>query len=104
VLNYSGAHSTDGSGMGGENTANAANASGGNTMEETQMNVPSGDPWHEHTILRPYTYTHSFQYDFPSFEIPLDDMYSYIDVDTEDLEVLNQCVTPFIMVHYIIKF
>ena len=104
VLNYSGAHSTDGSGMGGVNTANAANASGGNTMEETQMNVPSGDPWHEHTILRPYTYTHSFQYDFPSFEIPLDDMYSYIDVDTEDLEVLNQCVTPFIMVHYIIKF
>ena len=104
VLNYTGAHSTDGSGMGGLNTANSANASAGNTMEETQMNVPSGDAWHDHTILRPYNYNSTFQYDFPSFEIPLDDMYSYIDVDTEDLEVLNQCVTPFIMVHYIIKF
>lgn len=103
VLNYTGAHATSGVGKG--NAPNAANAGAGNELDETQLNIPTGDAWHDHTITRPTSYTPDpFTYGFNSFQIPLDDMYSYIDVDVEDLNVLNQVVTPFIFVHYIIKF
>lgn len=102
VLNYTGEHDISGMGKGGE--ANSANASAGNTLEETALNVQTGEVGHDHTITRPYVYTHNFSYSYPNIDVPLDDMESYVDIDIEDLEVLNQVVTPFILVHYVIKF
>ena len=102
VLNFTGAHDISGQGIGGE--ANTANASAGNSLEETAVNVSTGEMTHDHTITRPFTYSSNFSYAYPSINVPLDEVTSYIDVDTTDLEVLNQVVTPFIMIHYLIKF
>lgn len=102
VLNYTGNHDISGQGKGSE--ANAANASSGNSLEESALSVPTGETGHDHTVTRPYTYAHNFTYSYPNINVPLDDMESYVDIDIQDLEVLNQVVTPFILVHYIIKF
>ena len=102
VLNYSAQHDIGGDGKGPR--ANTANASGGNTLEETSTSIISGDPGHDHTITRPYVYTSDFTYSHTNIDVPLDDMTSTVDVDVENLNVLNQVVTPFILVHYIIKF
>ena len=59
---------------------------------------------HEHSLARPEQYSHNFTYSYGTTQVNLDDMQSYIDVDISNLDVLNQVVTPFIMVHYIIKF
>lgn len=102
VLNYTAAHDISGQGKG--NNPNAANASSGNSLEETQPNVTTGEASHDHTITRPTAYSSNFSYTYPTTELSLDNMTSYVDVEAENLEVLNQVVTPFIMVHYIIKF
>ena len=73
-------------------------------MEESAVSIPTGESGHDHTVTRPYTYAHNLRYSYPNINVPLDEMESYIDIDIEDLEVLNQVVTPFILVHYIIKF
>ena len=102
VFNFTGNHDITGQGKG--NTANNANASGGNVLEELLPNIPTGESTHDHSIGRPFTYSSSFGYSFPSVSVPLDEMFSYVDIDINEIDVLNQVVTPFIMVHYIIKF
>ncbi len=80
------------------------NAFGGNTFEETNFNTPSPQSMHSHVLTRPTEYSHNFTYGYGTTQVNLADMQSYIDVDVSNLDVLNQVVTPFIMVHYIIKF
>ena len=106
VLNHTASqYRIDGDGLTGDpSTAYSANVEAENILDETQPNVQRGTPSHDHRISKPFTYSQNFSYSFPAANIPLDDMESYIDVDTTSLEVLNQVVTPFIMVHYIIKF
>ena len=114
VLNYTGNAKIDGDGK--SNVGGAVgegspidpflnvNASGGNTFEETNFNTPSPQAVHSHVLTRPTEYSHNFTYSYGTTQVNLDDMQSYIDVDVSNLDVLNQVVTPFIMVHYIIKF
>ena len=104
VLNYTSQHGIDGEGKG--RRGQSAQADAGNELETTQFNVPKTGQgaYHKHDITKPTTYTNNFTYQFTDTNIPLTDVYSYIDVDVSDMEVLNQVVTPFIMVHYIIKF
>lgn len=99
------AYRVDGDGLTGDaDSAFDANVEAQNLLDEIQPNVQRGSPQHDHRISKPFTYNNNFSYSFPATNIPLDDMESYIDVDTTNLDVLNQVVTPFIMVHYIIKF
>jgi hypothetical protein len=105
VLNYTGNYDTSGDGMTGSTTnAFSANSSGYNAIEETTINVPIGEANHSHRLQRPTAYNQNFVYNYQPFNVSTDNMQSYIDVDVERVEVLNQVVTPFIMVHYIIKF
>ena len=105
VLNYTGNYSTDGEGMTGSlNTSFSANSDGFNAIDETTINIPTGEANHAHRLQRPTAYNQNFVYNYSPFNIPTDNMQSYIDVDVERVDVLNQVVTPFIMVHYIIKF
>jgi hypothetical protein len=102
-LNYTGQHDISGQGKGDD--ANSANASAGNSLEETSLSTQDpGSTTHDHTIVRPYNYNSTFSYSFPTTNLDISDMTSYVDVDIEDLDLLNQVVTPFILVHYIIKF
>ena len=116
VLNYTGNAKIDGDGKsnrtgvsteegGGTNPFVDTNATGRNVFEETSFNNPNatqGD--HLHVLTRPTEYAHNFKYKYGTTQVNLDDMQSYIDVDVSSMDVLNQVVTPFIMVHYIIKF
>ena len=68
------------------------------------MSVPNPYATHDHTLTRPQTYSHNFKYSYGTIQVPLDDLTSYIDVDITNMDVLNQVVTPFQMLHYIIKF
>ena len=111
VLNYTGNARVDGDGktqVGGDGAADnpfaEVNAFAGNEFEETEFNTPSPQSTHDHTLTRPASYAHNFNYSYGTTQVNLDDMQSYIDVDISNLDVLNQVVTPFIMVHYIIKF
>lgn len=105
VLNYTGNYSTDGQGMTGSlDTSFSANSDGFNGIDETTINIPTGTSNHLHRLQRPTAYNQNFVYNYSPFNIPTDNMQSYIDVDIERVDVLNQVVTPFIMVHYIIKF
>ena len=111
VLNHTGNARVDGDGKttsGGEGSVTDpfadVNAFGGNTFEETEFNTPSPQSMHDHSLTRPQSYSHNFSYSYATTQVNLDDMQSYIDVDISNLDVLNQVVTPFIMVHYIIKF
>ena len=85
-------------------TAFSANCDGYNTLEETTINIPTGTPNHVHRLQRPTSYNQNFVYNYAPFNIPIDNMQSYVDVRPENIDILNQVVTPFIMVHYIIKF
>jgi len=110
VLNYTGNARIDGDGKsgGGEGTADSpfanVNAFAGNTMDRVEENTPRTNQGHQHGLARPDSYADNFKYSYSSTQLNLDAMTSYIDVDVSSMDVLNQVVTPFIMVHYVIKF
>ena len=110
VLNYTGNAKIDGDGKSsvGEGSSSTpfanVNAFAGNVLEEVVTNTLRGEQTHDHTLTKPTSYPHNFKYKYGTTNVNLDDMQSTIDVDVETLDVLNQVVTPFIMVHYIIKF
>lgn len=105
ILNYTGNYDVSGQGMAGTiETGFSANCDGYNTLEETTINIPTGQPNHVHRLQRPTSYNQNFVYNYAPFNIPIDNMQSYVDVKPENIDILNQVVTPFIMVHYIIKF
>ena len=109
-LSYTGNAKIDGDGKSSVGEGSSAtpfanvNAFAGNVLEQVVVNTLRGEQTHDHTLTKPTSYPHNFKYKYGTVNVPLDDMQSTIDVDVETLDVLNQVVTPFIMVHYIIKF
>ena len=59
---------------------------------------------HRHNISRPITYSHDFTYSFPDTPVDMSGVSAYVDVKTSTEEKLDQLMTPFILVEYIIKF
>lgn len=100
-LNYSASHEVGGEG--GKDSGRAlANSGSGNTFEE------SGDGGttsiHQHNITRPFIYSHDFSYTYPQTSVDMTGVSAYIDVELSEEQKLDQLVTPFILVEYIIKF
>ena len=62
------------------------------------------DSIHKHNIDRPITYAHNFIYEHDNTDIDMSGVSAFVDVDISDDEKLDQLVTPFILVEYIIKF
>ena len=59
---------------------------------------------HKHNIGRPNEYTHTFQYYHDEQDVDMSSVAATVDVNTSNLTKLDQLVTPFILVEYIIKF
>ena len=59
---------------------------------------------HSHNISRPFSYSHNFTYTYPQKDVDMSGASAYVDVDVSDEEKIDQLVTPFILVEYIIKF
>ena len=105
VLNVTVRHSTAGDGKGPTSNANRGNSGGGNELLDTVVNSDNSTP-HRHTLQLPTVYGGSgFTYSHDEFDVPLNDaLESYIDVDPNNIEKLDNVLTPFILVEYLIKF
>ena len=102
-LNFSATHRVGSSG--GKDGGNLSGNSGsGNTFDETQVNTSTASV-HSHSITRPTSYNpNPFTYSHAQFNAPLDNVVSYVDIDIQNQNKLDQVVTPFILIEYLIKF
>jgi len=99
-LNYSRQHET--SSVGGKDYAQRlANSGGGNLLDFTSDG--GAESVHDHIITRPTTYAHNFVYSYDQQNVDMSGVQAYVDVDISDEEKLDQLVTPFILVEYLIK-
>ena len=79
------------------------NSGAGMYLDLTQPNT-SAESLHSHRLSKPAIYTHNFRYSFGNFDIPADQVSSYVDVDFTRDRKLDTTVSPFILVEYIIKY
>jgi hypothetical protein len=116
IVNFQGhAHNTNASqinitynhdigGQGKDSGQATGNSGAGTILEFSGLNA-SNLSVHKHRIEKPFSYTSTFQYKYNQFDISVDGLYSELDIDVQDnIKSLNQVVTPFILVEYIIKF
>lgn len=100
-MNYSAAHAT--STVGGKDyQRRLANSGAGNQFDFS--NNWEAESTHQHNIGRPNEYTHTFTYSHTQQQIDMSGVSATVDVDVNDQEKLDELVTPFILVEYIIKF
>jgi hypothetical protein len=59
---------------------------------------------HKHNITRPTSYANAFTYTYPETQIDLTGVSVSVDVDTANIDKIDDLVTPFILVQYLIKF
>ena len=103
-LNYSAQHKVGGSGPAKNRNVLAANSGGGNTLEETSLNT-STPSIHNHKIIKPTVFNpHNFTYSHGTVQVSAENLVSSIDIKTSNIKKLDQVVTPFILVEYLIKF
>tara|TARA_A100001201_G_scaffold60060_2_gene57486 strand:- start:2365 stop:3237 length:873 start_codon:yes stop_codon:yes gene_type:complete len=102
VLNYTGNHKVGAEGKSGTDLTPFA----GNTI------VGSGNPTndaasnHLHSITWPSTtdYSQNYVFQFPTFNVPADNLQTTLTVQTKTIDELPESIQPFILVEYIIKF
>ena len=100
-LNYSTAHQVGGEG-GKDNAQSLGNSGAGNSSDFT---FDSGkESIHDHRIEKPIAYSSNFEYSYPQKDIDMSGVLATVDIDLSNDEKLDQLVTPFILVEYIIKF
>jgi hypothetical protein len=71
---------------------------------ETSSFSSTGESFHNHTVGRPISYSHNFAYSFDNFDISADGVRSTLDITLSKDRKLDQVVSPFILVEYIIKY
>ena len=100
-LNYTGNHEVGSTG-GKDRGQLGGNSGSGNAVDSTTTG--GRESIHSHNIGRPFTYSHNFQYRYGETNIDMSAVTAFVDVDISDEEKLDQLVTPFILVEYIIKY
>jgi hypothetical protein len=101
-LNITYNHATGGQGK--DSGAARGNSGAGHIIDFSSLNS-SNLSIHKHRVEKPFNYTSTFQYKYNQFDISIDGLYSELDIDVQNnLQSLDQVVTPFILVEYIIKF
>ena len=100
-INYSTRHQVGGEG-GKDSGRSLGNSGAGNLIDFTSDG--GRESIHDHRITRPTTYTHNFTYSYAQTEIDMTGVTASVDVDISNEEKIDQLVTPFILVQYIIKF
>jgi hypothetical protein len=100
-LNYTGNHEVGGEG-GKDRQQFSANSGSGHVFESTALG--GRESTHQHNITRPFSYTHNFTYSHGQVSVDMSGVEAYVDVDLSNEEKLDQLVTPFILVEYLIRF
>ena len=100
-LNHTDNHATGA--FGGKDYAEKiANSGAGHQFDfATQWDT---DSIHSHNITTPNDYSHTFTYSHDQQEIDMSSVAATVDVDVSDQKKLDELVTPFVLVEYIIKF
>jgi len=108
VFNYTGNHASgqsgnnktsDTGGSGGDN----ASSTGGNFLEETasnNVNVAN----HTHKITKPTSYAHNFTHAYSTFAASAENLVTTVNISTKSIKKVDEAVSPYILVEYIIKF
>ena len=99
-LNYTGQHEV-GSFGGKDRDKQRANSGAGHQFDFS--NRAGGESIHKHTIQRPYSYAHNFVYSYAQQDVDMSGVQAYVDVDISNDDKLDQLVTPFTLVEYLIK-
>lgn len=99
-INFSTNHQVGGDGK--ESGADSGNSGAFNILENSELNTTATSS-HVHKLGKPNTYDMNFAYTFEPFEIPADGVSTTLNVSVEDIQKLDNVVTPFIVVTYIIK-
>lgn len=99
-LNYTGNHKVGGTG-GKDYGEFGANSGAGHELRFT--NESGSESVHSHNISRPFSYAHNFTYSYAQKQVDMSGVSAFVDVDVSDAEKLDELVTPFILVEYIIK-
>tara|TARA_B100000035_G_scaffold234050_1_gene202328 strand:- start:12083 stop:12970 length:888 start_codon:yes stop_codon:yes gene_type:complete len=99
-LNYSRQHET--SSTGGKDYAQRLGNSGGGNQLAFSSDW-EGESVHKHNLTPTTTYSHNFTYAYDQQDVDMSGVSAYVDVDISDDEKLDQLVTPFTLVEYLIK-
>lgn len=99
-LNYTAQHEVGGDGK--DNGQDSGNSGSGNRFEGSEDNTTTISS-HTHRIDPPTQYNSNFAYQHSTFPIPADNVNTTLNVSVEDFTKLDDVVTPFIVVTYIIK-
>lgn len=99
-LNYTAQHEVGGEG-GKDYARRTGNSGAGNQLDFVED--AGGDSVHSHRITTPTTYGHTFRYQFPQQNVDMSPVEAYVDVDISNDDKLDQLVTPFTLVEYLIK-
>lgn len=101
-INYSDRHLVGDGDSGKDQGQKLANAGSG-------MELDFAEDWeaesiHQHNITAPTSYTNEFKYEHDQFDVDISAIEAAVDVDVADIDKIDELVTPFILVEYIIKF
>lgn len=100
-LNYTDNHRVGG--RGGKDFGRFSGNSGSfNSFEFS--NIGGRESVHRHNVTRPTSYADNFVYQHGEFSVDMSGVVASVDVDLSDEEKLDQLVTPFILVEYLIKY
>ena len=99
-LNYTGQHEIGFEG-GKDLDRQIANSGAFNGAEYTS--IGGRESIHKHSITRPTAYAHNFVYSYDQRDVDMTGVEAYVDVDVSNDEKLDQLVTPFTLVEYLIK-
>lgn len=100
-LNYTGNHEVGGEG-GKDRLSFSGNSGSGHVFESTSQG--GRESVHTHNITRPFSYTHNFTYSHSQTPVDMSGVSAFVDVKLSNEEKLDQLVTPFILVEYLIRF
>lgn len=104
VLNYTGNYASrnETGGQAGGGSLSSGSIFAGNTIAETSANTISKT--HTHTFSAPTSYPHNFTYAYSQFEVPADNIITTLNLSVKNVNKLDEAVSPFILVEYIIKY
>ena len=89
--------------QGGKDYAQALGTSGAGNVTDFTFDGGRASI-HDHRITRPTSYNHNFTYSYDEQDIDMTGVTARVDVDISNEDKIDQLVTPFILVEYIIKF
>jgi len=104
VLNFIGNHAMRneiGPQAGGGNTASGS-ALASNSVSDTSATTISKS--HTHTFPAPTSFPHNFTYAYAAFSVPADNIVTTLNLSVKNVKKLDEAVSPFVLVEYIIKY